>query len=285
MKKSYHRKPLIVFILYIVFWICMSIALSFLLGKSFDLTKLIPISDIGIEVGLFSIVLIPLSSIIGLFTGGYLFSPLFLYIHKKILGSKIEYGFYNKPRVNKLTFFSEGFFTSLMAINFSILLLSPQIVALSAGNVDVQTGFATTFVVLLVLTMFISNSLFSTTWFLSDAGILYSNSKKVQNKNKPPEIRSVGRWYGQFLKGYAGVSVVFSYIEFIYIFLIGTTGDPVFIVLLIIFIPFPIFMIIPTIPALLISDITTNHRIKYVRKFASRIGIHSNIDMEFRIIE
>jgi len=280
-----YKRALIYFAVYCIFWIAISISLSLLTGKGEDLTKFIPISDMGIETALIAIVLLPLSSIIGLFIGGYGFSPLFLYLHKRIFKSKAEYGIYYRPEFKKFKFFSSGLFSALMAINFSLFLLNPGIVSLSIGSIpDSQDDYAKTFVVLLVVTFLIATILFSTTWFIKDSGILYSNKNHLNKTNNPPEIRSIGRWYGQFLKGYAGFSVIFSYFEFITIFLVETAGiGNLFPILLAIFIPFPFFMIIPYIPTLIISDVIEQHRNNYIRKYARKLGITKPVEITFEL--
>lgn len=82
-----------------------------------------------------------------------------------------------------------------MAINFSLFLLSHEIVTFSVdSSPNSQADYATTFVVLLVFTFFLTTILFSTTWFLIDSGILYSNKNKLDKTINPPEVRSIGRW-------------------------------------------------------------------------------------------
>lgn len=198
----------------------------------------------------------------------------------------MEYGIYNKE-FEGFKFFSEGLFSALMTINLSLLLTTPMIISLSVGSDS--TSFIddlTTFLALLMLTIGIASLVFSSMWFLMDSGILYSNLKKAANKNKPAEIRSVGRWYGQFLKGYAGVSVILSYIDFMNLFIPQLANDlslTLFIMLLIVFVPFPLVIIIPIIPAFIISDWLKEHRIKYIRKKASKLGITSNVEVNFEL--
>lgn len=278
-----YKRALLYFLIYCIFWIGISIALSLFTPSGDDLTNLLPFRDVGIETALVAIILLPLSSIIGLFIGGYLFSPIFLYVHKKIFKKKAEYGIYNRPEFHKFKYFSQGLFSALMAINFSLFLLIPEIVSFSTGSLD-QISYAKTFAVLLVLTFVFSTILFSTTWFLMDSGILYSNKNKLDRTFNPPEVRSIGRWYGQFLKSYAGISVIFSYFEFISKFLVETSGaSEIFAVLLAIFVPFPIFMVIPFIPALILSDSIKEHRVQYLRKFAKKLGITQPVKISFEL--
>ena len=82
MARSKYFKSILYFVGYCLFIIFLSVALSISIPRQ-NLTHFIPIRDIGIEVGLIFIMIIPLSSIIGLFIGGYIFAPLFLFVHKK----------------------------------------------------------------------------------------------------------------------------------------------------------------------------------------------------------
>ena len=285
MLKSKYSKPIIIYIFYCIFMIILSITLS----KYFpglNLTYFLPISDIGIEIGLIFIVILPLSSILGVLIGGYVFAPIFLFTHKRIFGSKVEYGIYNKD-FKGFKFFSESLFSALMAINLSLLLTTPMIISLSVGSdPDSFIDDLTTFLALLMLTIGIASLVFSSTWFLMDSGIFYSNLKRAEDTNKPAEIRSVGRWYGQFLKGYAGVSVIISYVEFMKLFIPQLANDlslAIFIMLLIVFVPLPLVIVIPIIPAFIISDRLKEHRIRYIRKKANKLGITSNVEVNFEL--
>ena len=285
MFKSKYSKPILFFIFYCTFIVGLSIALSLSIPNQ-DLTNFIPIRDMGIEIALIFIIIIPISSIIGMLIGGYLFAPLFLSIHKKFFGSKVEYGIYKKE-YKDFKFLTEGLFTSLMTINISLLLTTPIIIAISVGSdPDSFTDDLTTFLALLMFAVGIASILFATTWFLMDSGILYSNLKKADDTHKPIEIRSVGRWYGQFLKGYAGVSVVLSYFEFMELFIPQLANDlsvPLFIMLLVVFIPFPLVVVIPLIPALIILDRLKEKRIRFIREKARKLGISSNAEITFEL--
>jgi hypothetical protein len=174
-----------------------------------------------------------------------------------------------------------------MTINLSLLLTTPLIISLSVGlDPDSFIDDLTTFLALLMLTIGIASLVFSSTWFLMDSGILYSNLKRAKDTNKPAEIRSVGRWYGQFLKGYAGVSVILSYIDFMNLFVPQLAIDlslTIFIMLLIVFIPFPLVIILPMIPAFIILDRLKEHRIRYIRKIASKLDITSKAEVNFEL--
>ena len=71
-----------------------------------------------------------------------------------------------------------------------------------------------TLLALLALMTGISMGIFSSVWFLLDAGIVYTNKEKVKDLAQPTEVRSVGGWYNYLLKGYAGISVILSFYAF-----------------------------------------------------------------------
>lgn len=284
-EKSRIKKPLIIFLIYCLFWITAAIALHFILGPGINFSVLIPGRDMALEILLISLLFIPISIILSFYIGGYCLSPLFLFIHKKIFGRKTDYGIKIKTDSHKIRYITEGLFVSLLAINISLIILNPYIVSVSTGRAIAllaPDNYVTTFISLLMFTFFISTLLFAGSWFLMDPGIIYSTTRKFKETYRPPEIRAVGRWYGQFLKGYAGVSVILTYYEFITIFFDFMSDElALFLVLLIIFIPFPLFMILPAIPVLLLADKTRAHRIHYITKVARKLGITTDVDVIF----
>ncbi len=56
---------------------------------------------------------------------------------------------------------------------------------------------------------------------------------------------------------------------------IGQIGSLVF------FFGFPVFVLIATIPSLIILDITKEHRIRYVRTVAGKMGITDFVEISF----
>jgi len=287
MNKKY-LKPLTLFLIYCILWLIFSTILYLLIPKGTQLTQYLKINSIGIEMGLIFIIIIPASSLIGYLVGGYVLSPVFLYFHVKLFKKRVDYGI-QENKFKGFKYGTEGIFSSLMAINFTLLLLNiPDLAQVIVGNSwDDATGFIRAFPVILVFTLFFTAILFSPTWYLMDSGILYSNEKNLEETNKPIEVRSIGRWYGQFLKGYAGVSVILTYFDFIRIFLIEQSVFEIslFIVLLIIFIPFPLLLVIPSIPTLIVADKMKERRVKYIIKYARRLGIISQVEVTFKTLE
>jgi len=98
------------------------------------LTRILPLDDALLELGIIFIIILPLSPLIGLIIGGYLISPIIIYLHKKFYGSKMHYGIQLEPRSEKIKLFSQSFFPILMAINLSSILFTPPIVQLILSN-------------------------------------------------------------------------------------------------------------------------------------------------------
>jgi len=232
--------------------------------------------------------LIPLVSIIAFFIGGYIFTPLFLFIHKKVIGRKLIYGVRerNQPKEFKGAFL-KSLFPALLAFNIGIL-FSDEIVLqeflfvdtfMLAGNVILQI---LTLVFLFPIASGIGIVVFSATYFLIDSGIEYTNKKrkKVLRGSFPTEVRSVGGYYLSFLKGYTGISVVISLIALIYSYFsaIGGLSPTIYIINLITwpFIPFVIALFM--VPVSMLQDLTYNRRKKYTLKWAEKLGIRGPLE-------
>jgi hypothetical protein len=150
------------------------------------------------------------------------------------------------------------------------------------------TIYVPAFLVLLMFTMGLGTLVFSPTWFLTDAGIVYSNEESVAGTDEPVEGRAVGRRFTDFLRGYAGLGVVFSYIHFLSVYISELTipPNPVDLVtFLMFFFGLPIFLLIATIPSLIIFDITKEHRIRFMRNFARKMGITDFVKVSFEKIK
>jgi len=153
--------------------------------------------------------------IVGFFFGGYLFGPIYLFIHKKVIGRKMIYGVQNKQQGIKYKgLFLKTLFPALLTVNLSLFFSYnagvQELILFDPAESNFMNAMMT-FVALLPITSGISIIAFSPAWFLLDGGILYSNIKKVKNKADPDELRSVGGWFLQLLKGYAGISIIISY--------------------------------------------------------------------------
>lgn len=233
--------------------------------------------------------LIPILSIVALFLGGYLFTPLLIFFHKKFIGRTLVYGIEEHKRPMKFKgAFLKSLFPALMAFNIAILLSDEKAIQDFIFTSWLISGVPSavlqilTILILLPLVSAIAIAAFSAAFFLIDSGIGYTNKKqmKVKNGSYPIEVSSVGTFYLRFLKGYAGISVVISIVQLLYNYItsIQDFNSAIYLINLIMwpFMPFCIayFMV----PAVIIQDATYNGRNKFVRKRAKKFGISGRLE-------
>jgi len=89
----------------------------------------------------------------------------------------------------------------------------------------------------------------------------------------------VGSWFQYYLKGYAGIAVIFSYIYLLQVYLPNIYAKDLWYVLILTF-SLPIFLAISTIPTLIILDLLKEHRIKYILAIAKKLGITKTLKVE-----
>jgi hypothetical protein len=218
---------------------------------------------------------------------GYVFSPLFLFLHKIILGRKMQYGIQKREESNQFKKSFRGLFPGLMAMNLSLFLvpflkdiiIRDTILSVrSEGNITFLS-----FIFILLITIGPSTGIFAATWFLNDAGICYTNIEKVKKENTLIEVRGVGKWYMYALKGYAGVGVIISFISILLDFLNRTdelfviVSDAIFSVLT------PFILMVAIMPSLLILDYLKDHRVEYIRRWGEKLGIKKVLNVEISI--
>jgi len=295
-----YRKALIIIFLYYV--LLLGIFSYFSLSETYSnpglyFSPLIPSNNQYVEVALILLVFAPISALVGGMIGGYLLAPVFLFIHKNILGSKMLYGIQNRPQPQTFKKMMRGYYPALLAINISSIILfsAPWVLDLILNKELMELGglvhtqiYVPGFLVLLMFTIGLGTLVFSPTWFLTDAGIVYSNEERVAGTDSPVEGRAVGGRFTDYLRGYAGIGVVFSYIQFLSVYISQQIipPNPVDIaVFLIFFVGLPIFLLIAIIPSLIILDITKQHRIRFVRNFAEKMGITEFVKISFEKIE
>lgn len=267
-------------------------------GSTFrGMTPLIPVNNSFLENFIMVLIIYPLSAIVGAFIGGYVLVPIFLFFHKKVIGRNLIYGIQVKTAPTKLKNTFRAFFPTLMALNLAFFLkgnenlvesiLYPEYYSqITYNQVGVYWG---AIMVFLMFTQGIAFLLFSPAWFLLDAGITYTNKKKVEGTDHPTEVHSVGGFFINFLKGYAGIGVVFTYYQFISeIFALWSLelsqGDIGLMVSLSIYIiMIPLLALFLTI-AIILLEVTKRRRIKFVKKVARKFGIIDTIDVSFELI-
>lgn len=232
---------------------------------------------------------ISIVSIITFYGGGYLLTPLFLYIHKKILGKKLVYGIQEKPQAKKFrgTYF-KALGPALMTIHLGLLI---------SNNIDVQeliftpsilsymqtspTGKILTLMYSFPFMAAISIFLFAAAYFIIDSGIICSTKEKddVKNGIVPTEVNSVGGYFLDVITGFAGISVIFDFISNIVPYISDLIGGNAFVFLTnTIWIVMPFFIALLLIPVYIVQDATLVKRRKFVYKFAAKLGIQGPLE-------
>ncbi|MFX1587209.1 MAG: hypothetical protein ACFFC1_03555 [Promethearchaeota archaeon] len=302
-----YRNLSLLFLFYVLLWIIITIIMRLIFKESdspIALSRFVPFDNIFNELTFLFTVIIPVSSIVGFVIGGYLLTPLVLYLHKKIFGRKMFYGIHYQPTEDKIKLFSKAIFPAFMAINLSTLFLTPEIVnflldTALVTNVEsiLKVGVLVRLLsesVLLMITFGLALGLFSIVWFLEDSGIIYSNKKSktsldVEGTEEPFILKSMGDWFQTIFKSYAGLGAILSYVLIIYDFLttfiknLGIPGNLLNIPSLILWLGLPFYLVLAAIPCLILNNIIRNHRIKYIRKVADKFKINSPAVISFEI--
>ncbi len=223
--------------------------------------------------------MISIASIIGTVTIGYCLAPLFLIAYKYTVGIRMTFGIQQRPKPSKLKIFFKSIFPAFLSIQLALVLVNNPIVEnfitpayLSDPRNIVSIPIVKLSILVPLMTGF-GMGIFSPVWFLLDAGIVFTNKKKVQLLRDPIEVRSVGGWYHYIMKGYAGVAVIVSYFTFIGSFLVVTANPSIFLVLFL-----PLLIVLFSIPGFLLLEITAEHRIKYMQNIAKKIGIDKPLE-------
>jgi len=281
-----YRKALLIF-LGVETLIAALVIYGLIYGQGFDASPLIPFTNVFHEI-MFVFIVIPISSTIGTIIGGYALAPIFLLFHK-IIYRKAIYGIQETNPAKTFQRIFQGYYPGLLAFNISsiILFLAPMIrnKLLTPGMLEeaplvFQYIFENLF--LLMFTIALSMLIFSPGWFLIDAGIVYSTEEQVRGTDRPVEGRTVGGVFNDYLKGYSGFSIAFSYLQILFV----SYGDLINVqridfAQLIGFFGIPVYVILTVIPTLILLDLTRDHRIQYVRRVAAKIGITRIVKISF----
>jgi len=271
MSISYYKKPLIILAITFLF---AALLLLISTPDSTPQTPLIIFDDANIENDLL-IIIYPLSGILGTFILGYVLAPIFMFIHVKIFGRKLEYGFQEVEKPPKFNKTFRGFFPILLSINITLILASNQDLMniILYPDHQVSEGINSIGVIfLLMFTIGIGLGLFSAVWLINDAGIVYSNRKKIKGTDKNFEVRSMSSFLHNIIKGYAGISVIINFAEYVFFYAVNfETEGLVENVIYQIIIPF-LLTFINLLPVMLF-DMNRDTNKRYIRKIARKVGI------------
>lgn len=273
MKISYYRTPIILFIATYLFGIIVFVVAP---PNSTPYTPLIPIDNAVLEI-FTALIAYSITGILGAFLLGYILSPIFLFIHVKIIGRKLQYGFIERESPSKFKKTFNGFFPVLFAVNLSLLLAANQELMNLIIYPDHQAPIGQInpigVIFLLMYTVGIGMGLFSAVWLIDDAGIICSNKIKIEKTDKTLEIRSVGTIFKSLLKGYAGISVILSFISYV-IFTLTTyySIEDLFANALPL-IGLPIALTCFNALTMVLLDLAKQKNKKYVRYVARKLGI------------
>lgn len=290
--KKYRKALLVSLGVYIV--IALFTIYGILRGRNFiDFTPLIPIKH-NIYEYLCIFLIIPVSAFLGALIGGYLIAPTYLLSHK-IFYRKMIYGIQISPLTQKYKQIFLGYYPALLAfhINSIILLSFPDILnrilspQMMSAEIDFTLRYAAGVFVLMIFTIGLSLMVFSPAWFLIDAGIIYSTQNHVRGTERPFEVRTVGGWFYDYLKGYSGFGVLLSYLQIIYFYYSNyiIIGGRVDIVEFIFIFGLPIYIMLTIIPSLILLDLIKKHRVNYVRNIAAKIGITDIVEIFFEEVK
>ncbi len=283
---SRYKKWLIVWIITIISFSLMIVLNSQLQG-TFNIYKILT-QNLWTDVALLFLS-IPFVCIIAFIVGGYILTPLFLVVHKKIIGRHLTYGIKdrNRPKDFKGVFLM-SLFPAFLALNIGTLLIDePFIHDLIFVEVFI-TGMSLPILQILTLIMLfplvsgIGIAVFSAAIFLLDSGIEYSNKeqKKVRRGSFPIEVRSVGGYFLYYLKGYAGIAVIISVFSLVITFITTLQGlESVYYLMNLVTWPFIPFLIASfMVPTFIIQDITYERRKRYTLKWAEKLGINGPLE-------
>ena len=290
MKKKY-LIPLILSLLIIL----LSLIPLLLFNSGPGFTNLFP-GGFGTQFALFIWSTI-ISSIVGVLLG-YFFAPIYLFIHRNTIGRRKIYYIEKRPtfeefrRTNFYGIF-KALFPALLILNIGFILAENPIIQelllkenLNSTPSDTAELIAiaskiATFFIISGLGMVIPMALFSGAWILLDAGIVSKNKSRIEDTLEPVEVIAVGNTFISLFQGYAGISFVITLYLYVSETLIAIGGGAHFSVYL--GLPLvPLILVLLSIPAMFIVDITWNHRKKTILKIARKIGAIEIADIEIK---
>ncbi len=222
--------------------------------------------------------MIVIAPVLGVIVLSYLLIPLFLKAQIRIKRNKYEFAFQEEPKENKTRGLKALIFPLFMGINISMVLARNSIVInLLAIDPDGVATSANLFLFLLPFGLGISMALFTPAWTILDSGIAYVN-KNFRN-NHDVEARRAGGWYMAILKGYAGISITYSYILFMIADTIEMFKYSAGAWEFILYFFGPIMFLFALYPSIILVNITQKHRMNFIKKIAQKSGITQKLKL------
>ncbi len=241
-------------------------------------TSFLPLGNLYLEMPMIFISL-PLASTLGAIVGGYLLTPIYLWLHQMLFRENV----YSIQKVQRPEIFQgmfQGFYPALLAFNLNSMIVEiwPGLLdfLLSPELLEAPFMYQYSFVIVLlsVFTIAVSMAVFSPAYFLLDGGVLYSTDMRAKRSGRPKEIRTVGGWFNDYLKGYAGLSVAFSYLIFVYRYISAFEMELIYVLF---WVGLPFFVMVNTIPTYIYLDKISLKIDTYVLNFSNKmIRAHSH---------
>lgn len=223
--------------------------------------------------------------IIGLWVGNYI-GLFLLRIHKKIIGRKKEYYIIRKSSQLEFKYkFTDLLVSALIALNFASIISNNsffQELILSDLGLAQHESAHTMYILplILVFTIFISVALYTPSILLFRTGIVYIDKIEGQNGLELIEIKRIGSFYLTFLKGYAGIAVIFNLltlaIETFFSFSDESGITPI--IFLITFSVFPFIISFIMIPLTILIEKSSDKRIQNYLRYGNKMGISTPLD-------
>ncbi len=257
--------------MYLIFAVLMSLASS---NSGDPLFTYIPIPGAVTGV-LILFVLVIVCALVGVLVGTLL-SELFLVIHYKFLGKKLDYSIQEIPDPNYDTKIISALFPTLLCISVGISISKNATIQelvlteYARTSPDMFRTDIMTSIGLLPLTIFLGFLIFVPIWVILKSGIVFSNKPKVEKNGLPVEIMSVGTWFVYLLKGYAGLGALIGFISFTSDALANESSDPISLAL---FYIVPIFVFAFSMPALLLYEQMQKKRVQSLQEKARKLNI------------
>jgi len=276
MSKSINKiiKILFCVITYLFFAVLMSFASS---NTGDALFTYIPIPGAVTGV-LILFILVIISALLGVIVGTLL-SDLFLTIHYKFLGKKLDYNIQEIPNPNYETKIMSALFPTLLGISLGITICKNStmqnliLTEFARTSPDMFSTDLMTSIGVLPITIFLGYLIFVPIWVIMKSGIVFSNKPKVEKKGLPVETMSIGTWFIYLLKGYAGFGALTGFISFTADALVDATTDPLSLAL---FYIIPLLVLAFTMPALLLYEQLQKGRVQSLHETARKLGISNS---------